>query len=165
MLHASVNSKPFQSCKSQYITRILRLEPDDVIIPPFVVIAVTVATQGETPLLTLFSFCGESGWTVSDWTHLSGRFSDWQLFSFSNCLLNSQLQRVDLGSTCAWRRWRYALFVFRVAFYLWAISLKYISAVFCGKKVILAAQEMLSSLDLMNIHRLTDNDKVVSLQK
>ena len=34
-----------------------------------------------------------------------------------------------------------------------------ISAVFCGKKVILAAQEMLSLLDLMNIHRLTDNDK------
>ena len=34
-----------------------------------------------------------------------------------------------------------------------------ISAVVCGKKVILAAQEMLSSLDLMNIHRLTDNDK------
>lgn len=34
-----------------------------------------------------------------------------------------------------------------------------ISAVFCGKKVILGAQEMLSSLDLMNIHLLTDNDK------
>ena len=34
---------------------------DDVIIPPFAVIAVTVATQGETLLLTLFLFCGESG--------------------------------------------------------------------------------------------------------
>ena len=28
---------------------------------------------------------------------LSGRFRDWE-FSFLNCLLNSQLQRVDLGS-------------------------------------------------------------------
>ena len=34
---------------------------------PLAVIVVTVATQGETLLLTLFSFCGESG-TVSDWT-------------------------------------------------------------------------------------------------
>ena len=47
--------------------RILRLKRNDVIIPPLAVIAVTVATQGETLLLTLFSFCGESG-TVSDWT-------------------------------------------------------------------------------------------------
>ena len=77
-----------------------RLEPDDVIIPPFAVIVVTVASQGETLLLTLFSFCGESGATVSDWTHLSGRFRDWE-FLFSNCLFNSQLQRVDLGSCCA----------------------------------------------------------------
>ena len=35
---------------------------------PFAVIAVTVATQGETLLLTLFSFCGESGTVSSDWT-------------------------------------------------------------------------------------------------
>ena len=48
----------------------------------------------------LFSFFGESGTTVSDWTHLSNRFRECE-FSFSNCLLNSQLQRVDLGSTCA----------------------------------------------------------------
>ena len=48
----------------------------------------------------LFSFSVESGTTVSDWTHLSGRFSYWE-FSFSNYLLNSQLQRVELGSTCA----------------------------------------------------------------
>ena len=48
--------------------RILRLEPDDVIIPPFAVISVIVASQGQALLrLTLFSFCGESG-TVSDWT-------------------------------------------------------------------------------------------------
>ena len=40
-----------------------------------------------------------------------------------------------------------------------------ISAVFCGKKIILAAQERLSSLVLMHIHRLTDNDKVVSTKK
>ena len=60
--------------------RILRMEPDDVVIPPFAVVAVTVASQGETFLLTLFSFCGESGTTVSsfsNWTHLSGRFRDW----------------------------------------------------------------------------------------
>ena len=50
--------------------RILRREPSDVIIPPFAVIAVTVASQRETLLLTLFSFCGKSGTTVSDWTHL-----------------------------------------------------------------------------------------------
>ena len=62
--------------------------------------AVTVASQGETLLLSLFSFCGESGTTVFDWTHLSGCFRDWE-FSFSNCLLNSQLLRVDLGSACA----------------------------------------------------------------
>ena len=40
-----------------------------------------VASQGETLLLTLFSFCGESGTTVSslyNWTHLSGRFRDWE---------------------------------------------------------------------------------------
>ena len=38
--------------------RILRLEPGDVIIPPFAIIAVTVASQGETLLLTLFTcFC------------------------------------------------------------------------------------------------------------
>ena len=80
--------------------RISRLEPDDVIIPPFAVIAVTVASQGETLLLTLFSFCDKSVTTVSHWTHLSGRFRDLEP-SFSNCLLNSQLQRVDLGSTCA----------------------------------------------------------------
>ena len=49
----------------------------------------TVASQGETLLLTLFSFFGESGATVFDWTHLSGRFRDLE-FSFSNCLLNSQ---------------------------------------------------------------------------
>ena len=49
----------------------------------------------------LFSFCGESSTPVnSDWTHLSGRFRDWE-FSFLNYLLNSQLQRVDLESTCA----------------------------------------------------------------
>ena len=36
------------------------------------------------------------------------------------------ITRVDLGSTCAWRRWRYALFVFRVVFCLWAMSLKYL---------------------------------------
>ena len=47
--------------------RILRLKRNDVIIPPLAVIAVTVATQGETLLLTLFSFCGETR-TVSDWT-------------------------------------------------------------------------------------------------
>jgi len=41
------------------ILRQLRLEPDDVIIPPFAVIAVIVATQGKTLLLTLFSFCGD----------------------------------------------------------------------------------------------------------
>ena len=46
----------------------------------------------------LFSFCGESSTPVSDWTHLSGRFRDWE-FSFSNFQLNSQLQSVDLGST------------------------------------------------------------------
>ena len=80
--------------------RILRLEPDDVIIPPFAVIAVKVVSQGETLPLSLFSVCGESDTTVSDWTHLSGRFRDWKLL-FSNCLLNSQLQRVDTGSTCA----------------------------------------------------------------
>ena len=82
------------------IMRILRLEPNDVIIPPFSVIAVTVAGKGETLLLTLFSFSGESGTTVSDWTHLSARFRDLE-FSFSNFLFNSQLQRVDLRSTCA----------------------------------------------------------------
>ena len=60
----------------------------------------TVVSQEETLLLTLFSLCGESGTTVFDWTYLSGRFRDWE-FSFSNCLLNSQLLRVDLGSTCA----------------------------------------------------------------
>ena len=43
----------------------------------------TVASQGETLLLSLFSFCGESGTTVFDWTHLSGCFRDWE-FSFSN---------------------------------------------------------------------------------
>ena len=48
----------------------------------------------------LFSFCGESSTSVSDWTHLSGRFRDWE-FSFSNYLLNNQLHRVDLGSTSA----------------------------------------------------------------
>ena len=47
--------------------RILRLKRNDVIIPPLAVIVVTVATLGETLLLTLFSFSGESG-TVSDWT-------------------------------------------------------------------------------------------------
>lgn len=41
--------------------RILRLEPDDVIIPPFAVIAMTVASQGETIILVLSLFCGESG--------------------------------------------------------------------------------------------------------
>ena len=45
---------------------------------PFAVIAMTVASQEEIFLLTLFSFCGESGTTVSDVTHLSGRFSDWE---------------------------------------------------------------------------------------
>ena len=43
-----------------------------VVTPPFAVIAVTVA-------LTLFSFCG--GTTVSslsNWTHLSSRFRDWE---------------------------------------------------------------------------------------
>ena len=58
--------------------------------------------RGKHYLNCLFSFCGESGTTV-DWTHLSGLFSmfrDWE-FSFSNYLLNSQLQRVELGSTCA----------------------------------------------------------------
>ena len=54
----------------------LRLEPDDVIIPPLAVIAVTVTIQGETLLLALLSFCGDSGKTVSDWTHLSGLFRD-----------------------------------------------------------------------------------------
>ena len=49
--------------------RILRLDSDDVIIPPFAVIAMTVASQGETIILISFSFCGESGTTVSDWTH------------------------------------------------------------------------------------------------
>ena len=46
-----------------YITimRILRLKRNDVIIPPLAVIAVTVATQGETLLLTLFSFEGDEG--------------------------------------------------------------------------------------------------------
>ena len=42
-----------------------------VVIPPFAVLAVTVA-------LTLFSFCCESGTTLSNWTHLSGRFRDWE---------------------------------------------------------------------------------------
>ena len=75
--------------------RILRLEPDDVIIAPFAVIAVAVAFQGET-LLSLFVFVL---WrTFPDWTHLPRRFRDWE-FSLSNFLLNSQLQRVDLGST------------------------------------------------------------------
>ena len=54
----------------------LRLEPDDVIIPPLAVIAVTVTIQGETLLLALLSFCGDSGKTGSDWTHLSGLFRD-----------------------------------------------------------------------------------------
>ena len=73
--------------------RILRLEPDDVIIAPFAVIAVAVAFQGET-LLSLFVFVL---WrTFPDWTHLPRRFRDWE-FSLSNFLLNSQLQRVDLG--------------------------------------------------------------------
>ena len=107
--------------------RILRLEPDDVIIPPFAVIAVTVATQGETLLLTLFSFCGESG-TVSDWTDplvLEGdEDMDCLFFFFSSSLSLS------------------------------------ISAVFCDKNVILGAQERLSSLAVMHIHRLTDIDKV-----
>ena len=75
--------------------RILRLEPDDVIIAPFAVIAVAVAFQGET-LLSLFVFVL---WRIfPDWTHLPRRFRDWEL-SLSNFLLNSQLQRVDLGST------------------------------------------------------------------
>ena len=91
---------------------------------PFAVIAVTVATQGETLLLTLFSFCGETR-TVSDWTDplvLEGD-EDMDCFFFSSSLSLS------------------------------------ISAVFCGKNVILGAQERLSSLALMHIHRLTDNDK------
>ena len=57
---------------------------------------------GNITLTACFRHCGESGTTV-DWTHLSGLFSmfrDWE-FSFSNYLLNSQLQRVELGSTCA----------------------------------------------------------------
>ena len=55
--------------------RILRLKPDDVIISPaFAVIAGTVSSQGETLLLPLFSFCGESGTTVHDWTDFIGPF-------------------------------------------------------------------------------------------
>ena len=94
---------------------------------PFAVIAVTVATQGETLLLTLFSFYGETR-TVSDWTDplvLEGDEDMDRLFFF---FLSSSL------------------------------SLS-ISAVFCGKNVILGAQERLSSLALMHIHRLTDTDK------
>ena len=60
--------------------QIFRLGPDDLIkIPRFAVFAVAFASQGETLLLTLFSFSGESGTTVSDWTHLSGHFRDWEL--------------------------------------------------------------------------------------
>ena len=66
VLHASVNSKPFHI---NYNNTNLRLKPDDTIIPPLAVIAVTVDSQGETLLLTLFSFYGESGATVSDWRH------------------------------------------------------------------------------------------------
>ena len=52
------------------------------------------------------------------------------------------------------------LFVFLSSPLSWSIS-----AVFCGKKVILASEERLSLLALMHIHRLTDNDKVVSAKK
>ena len=93
---------------------------------PFAVIAVTVATQGETLLLTLFSFCGESG-TVSDWR-------------------DPLVLEGDEDMDC--------LFFFLSS----SLSLS-ISAVFCGKNVILGAQERLSSLALMHIHRLTDNYK------
>ena len=48
---------------------------------------------------------------------------------------------------------------FELALCLWAWFK--ISAVFCGKKVILATQEKLSSLVLMHIHRVLHNDKVV----
>ena len=40
-----------------------------------------------------------------------------------------------------------------------------ISAVFCGKNVILVAQERLSLLTRMHIHRLTDNGKLFSMPK
>ena len=39
------------------------------------------------------------------------------------------------------------------------------SAVFYGKKVIFAAQQRLSSMAVMHMHPLTENDKVVSLPK
>ena len=52
------------------------------------------------PAFFFISFFGESGTTVSDWTHLSNCFRECE-FLFSNCVLNSQLQRMDLGSTCA----------------------------------------------------------------
>ena len=41
--------------------RISRLELHDLIIPPFAVFAVTVASQGGTLLLTLFSFVARMG--------------------------------------------------------------------------------------------------------
>ena len=80
--------------------RILRLKTDDVITPPFAVIAVTAASLGEILLLSLFPFVARA---VQPF--LTGRIyrafqGSWD-FSFPNCPLNSQLQRMDLGSTCA----------------------------------------------------------------
>ena len=76
VLHASVNSKPFHV---NYNNANLKTRARSCY-PPFAVITVTVASQGETLLLTLFSFCGESDTSVSDWTHLSGRFRDWDFW-------------------------------------------------------------------------------------
>ena len=55
-----------QALSVNYNNANLKIGTHDVIIPPFAVVVVTVASQGETLLLTLFSFCGESGTTVSD---------------------------------------------------------------------------------------------------
>ena len=64
------------------------------------------------------------------------------------------ITRVDLGSTCAWRKWRYALFVFRVVFCLWAMSLKYDVLIIDFRKLKLLIPYMNQQLHLAKLFSL-----------